>query len=80
MAEAERMKGDLRRAGIQPGAWVINQSLLGAGSNDLLLAHRAAAELPYIQRVREQSPRTALVPWLPVEPVGPGSLSRLVRA
>lgn len=32
--EAERLQGDLERAGIQPFAWVINQSLLASGTRD----------------------------------------------
>lgn len=62
--EAERLQNDLRRAGINPFAWVINQSLLAAGTHDPVLAERAALEIRYIDETqRKLSTRTALIPW-----------------
>ncbi len=62
--EAERLQNDLRRAGINPFAWVINQSLLAAGTRDPVLAERAAMEVPYIEETQhELSTRTALIAW-----------------
>ena len=62
--EAERLQNDLRRASINPYAWVINQSLLAAGTRDPVLAERAALEVPYIEETQyELSTRTALIPW-----------------
>jgi arsenite/tail-anchored protein-transporting ATPase len=62
--EAERLQDDLARAGIRPFAWVINQSLSAAGSQDPLLAERAVYEAPFIRRVTErQAGRVALIPW-----------------
>ncbi len=62
--EAERLQADLRRAGINPFAWVINQSLLAAGSRDPVLAERAALEIRYIDETQQKlSTRTALIPW-----------------
>jgi arsenite/tail-anchored protein-transporting ATPase len=62
--EAERLQDDLVRAGIRPFAWVINQSLSAAGSQDPLLAERAVYEAPFIRRVTErQAGRVALIPW-----------------
>ena len=62
--EAERLQNDLRRAGINPFAWVINQSLLAAGSRDPVLAERAALEIRYIDETQQKlSTRTALIPW-----------------
>lgn len=76
--EAERLQGDLARAGIKPWAWVIEQSLLASGSRDPLLSLRGAYEIPYIRRVADTlAPRCALVPWLAVAPVGVDGLRQL---
>jgi arsenite/tail-anchored protein-transporting ATPase len=78
--EAERLQSDLRRAGIEPFAWVINQSLLASGTRHPLLRQRGAAEVPFIRRVADRlSRRCALVPWLPAAPVGVAGLSQLTR-
>ena len=62
--EAERLQNDLRRAGINPFAWVINQSLLAAGTRDPVLAERAALEICYIDETQHKlSTRTVLIPW-----------------
>lgn len=78
--EAERLQADLRRAGIEPYAWVINQSLLASGTVDPLLCQRGTYERPYIARVVEAlSARCALVPWQAAVPVGRNGLTTLVR-
>lgn len=69
--EAERLQRDLRRAGIEPFAWVINQSLLASGTRHPLLRQRGLAEAPLIRLVAATlSQRCALVPWLAEPPVG----------
>ncbi|HYF77763.1 MAG TPA: arsenical pump-driving ATPase [Symbiobacteriaceae bacterium] len=79
--EADRLQADLRRAGIEPFAWVINQSLLASGTQDPLLRQRAAHERPLITKVQDQlSRRCALVPWLPDEPVGANRLQQMLQA
>jgi arsenite-transporting ATPase len=76
--EAVMLQADLRRAQIEPFAWVINQSFAGCGSHDPLLVARGRGEVPYIREVAEQhSQRTALVPWVTEEPVGPERLQQL---
>ena len=78
--EAAALQTDLRRAGIEPFAWVINQSLLFSGSRDALLVQRAEAERRYVTEVVEQhARRTAWVPWMPAEPVGPDALLSLAE-
>ncbi|MCL2783402.1 MAG: arsenical pump-driving ATPase [Propionibacteriaceae bacterium] len=67
--EAEQLAADLARASIHPWAWVVNQSLAAAKPATGLLATRAAAEPPLIQRVQHQTPRLAVVPTLAQEPV-----------
>ena len=76
--EAAALQDDLRRAHIEPYAWVINQSLLHSGSCDPLLQRREHAEHRYIQEVVEkQATRTAWLPWQAEEPVGPEALAHL---
>lgn len=78
--EAALLQEDLRRAGIEPFAWVINQSLLFSGSRDPLLANREAAEHRYITEVVEKhAKRTAWLPWMIEEPVGPAALLQLAE-
>jgi arsenite-transporting ATPase len=79
--EAAGLQEDLRRAGIEPYAWVINQSFAGDGFHDPVLAERGFRELPFIDEVRERHARRfALIPWRPEAPVGPERLSELARA
>jgi arsenite-transporting ATPase len=76
--EASALQDDLRRAGIEPYAWVINASLAAAQPHDPLLRSRAAAEVPQIAYVRERlARRVAIVPFQPQEPVGAARLMAL---
>jgi arsenite-transporting ATPase len=78
--EAAALQADLRRAQIEPFAWVINQSFAGSGSRDPLLVARGADELPYIREVcGKLSKRTILVHWVAEEPVGPEKLRQLFQ-
>jgi len=79
--EAAALQEDLRRAQIEPFAWVINQSLLNSGSCDPLLQSREEAEHRYLREVVEkQSTRTAWLPWQPEEPVDPDALAQLAAS
>lgn len=76
--EASALQDDLRRARIEPFAWVINQSLLMSGTADPLLRQRELNEHRYIDEVAQGlARRVALLPWQPEEPSGPGPLLRL---
>lgn len=78
--EASQLQTDLRRAGIEPYAWVMNASLAAAEPTDPLLRSRAAAELPEIAKVKESlAKRVALVPFQIEEPVGAERLLTLTR-
>ncbi len=77
--EAEALEADLRRAGIEPWAWVVNSSLAAASPRDPLLVARARQELPHIERVVRSVPRAAIIPWVAREPVGSERLIELVR-
>ncbi|WP_233799810.1 arsenical pump-driving ATPase [Paraburkholderia sp. HP33-1] len=77
--EAERLSKDLARAGIEPYAWVINQSLLASGTTHPILCQRGAYEVPFIRRVADTlSHKCALIPWLAESPVGQAGLEHLV--
>ncbi len=79
--EAAALQNDLRRARIEPYAWVINQSLLQSGSCDPLLQCREHAEHRYIEEVVEkQAKRTTWLPWRAEEPIGPDALARLASS
>jgi arsenite-transporting ATPase len=78
--EAAALQTDLRRAQIEPFAWVINQSFARVATRDPLLLARAAGERRFILEVtRNLARRTALVPWVPEEPVGPVKLQQLFQ-
>lgn len=79
--EAARLQEDLRRAGIEPYAWVINQSFLLAGPTDPVLAARAEREKIYLREVSEKyAKRFAVVPWRAQEPIGADALRDLAKA
>lgn len=78
VSEAAALQEDLRRAAIQPFAWVINRSLLAAGTRDPLLTARLAGERVQIRRVRDGlAERVFVVPWQTTPPVGIAALSQL---
>ncbi|WP_447883819.1 arsenical pump-driving ATPase [Serratia fonticola] len=76
--EAANLQEDLRRAGIEPWAWVINNSLVAATTSSPLLQLRASHEVEQIKKVRDSlSSRLALVPLQEEEPIGIARLSHL---
>lgn len=78
--EAARLQSDLRRAGIEPFAWVINQSFLLTATHDPALLARAHREQTYIDEVKTaHATRLAILPWLADEPVGPEALRQFDR-
>ena len=79
--EAAGLDAELRRAQIHPWAWVVNNSLAAAQPTAPLLRRRAAAEIAQIDSVRnDYADRVAVVPLLPVEPVGIPALTQLADA
>jgi arsenite-transporting ATPase len=78
--EAAELQADLRRAGIEPFGWVVNQSFAGDDVHDPVLRERGAREERYLAEVREHlAGRLAWVPWYPESPVGPDRLLQLAR-
>ncbi len=80
VSQAGALQDDLRRAGIEPFAWIINRSLLAAGSRDGLLQQRLLGERRQIERVRGgMAKRLYFVPWQATPPVGLAALRDLAR-
>ena len=79
--EAANLQADLRRAGIEPWAWVVNNSVAAARPHSPLLRQRARNELREIAAVAGQhAQRYAVVPLLAQEPVGVARLLQLAEA
>ncbi|MBI5312419.1 MAG: arsenical pump-driving ATPase [Methylocystis sp.] len=76
--EAANLQADLRRAGIEPWAWVINNSVAAARPRSPLLRKRAENELAEMEKVATtHARRYAVVPLLRDEPVGAPRLLEL---
>jgi arsenite-transporting ATPase len=79
VSQAAALQDDLRRAKIEPFAWVVNRSLLASGTRDPLLAARLEGERRQLARIAGGlSKRTFVLPWLPTPPVGLAALTALV--
>jgi arsenite/tail-anchored protein-transporting ATPase len=77
--EASALAADLRRAGIEPYGWVVNNSLAAAEPTDPLLRRRAAEEVEQVERVAtELAGRVFVVPRLPDEPGGLAGLRAMI--
>ena len=62
--EAASLQSDLRRAGIEPYAWIVNQSLALAGATDPLLRVKACLESGPLSEVELLSDRVIVLPWI----------------
>lgn len=79
--EAAGLQVELRRAGIEPWAWIVNASLAAAATGHPLLRKRALAERVELAKVREGlATRIAVVPMQIEEPVGATHLAALCRS
>ena len=79
VSQAAALQDDLRRAKIEPWAWVINKSIAATGTTDPLLQARLAGEVRQTERIASGlAKRTFVLPWLPEPPVGVQALARLV--
>ena len=79
VSQAAALQDDLRRASIEPYAWVINKSVVAAGTRDPLLEARLAGERKQMSRIAAGlAARSFIVPWRIHPPVGVVELSDLV--
>jgi arsenite-transporting ATPase len=76
--EAAKLQADLRRAGIEPWAWVINNSVAAARPRFQLLRQRAQNQLAEVEKVATvHARRYAAVALLEEEPIGVERLLQL---
>jgi arsenite/tail-anchored protein-transporting ATPase len=79
--QAQALQEDLRRAGVEPFAWVVNRSFAATGTREPLLAARIAGEQRQMARIADGlAQRLYVVPWQPTPPVGVAALQALVGA
>ncbi|MBL4927781.1 arsenical pump-driving ATPase [Fuscibacter oryzae] len=78
VSEAASLQDDLRRARIEPWAWVVNRAMARTGTTNPLLQRRVASEVAQITRIRSGlARRLYLLPFCPEPPVGVARLSDL---
>lgn len=79
VSQAAALQDDLRRADIEPFAWVVNKSLLATDTTDPLLRARLDSERKQMARVAEETNHAVIVvPWTAEPPVGVAGLKRLL--
>ncbi|WP_018152746.1 arsenical pump-driving ATPase [Leeia oryzae] len=80
VSQAAALQADLRRASIEPFAWVVNKSLLATDTQDPLLRARLAGERKQMTRITAQTRHEVyVVPWTPEPPVGVAALADLLK-
>ncbi len=78
VSQAAALQDDLRRAGVEPYASVLDKSVLAAGTQDPLLAARLAGERKQIERMPDGlSGRVFTMSWLTMPPIGFAELFKL---
>ncbi|WP_166830663.1 arsenical pump-driving ATPase [Thalassoroseus pseudoceratinae] len=77
--EATQLQNDLRRAEIEPFAWIINQSFQSLPVSDPVLVQRKQNEIPFVGEVNDSlSTRLAVLPWRKEPPTGVNGLRQIV--
>lgn len=80
VTQAAALQDDLRRAHIEPWAWVVNKSLAATGTVDPLLQARLVGEQQQTERIAHGlAQRTYALPWLAEAPVGVAALGELTQ-
>ncbi|MDZ7659366.1 arsenical pump-driving ATPase [Fodinibius sp.] len=65
ITEAAKLQDDLHRSGIEPYAWIANQSMSATPVSDPLLKQRAAEEVPLLKEIEEEhANRLYAIPWI----------------
>ena len=79
ISQASALQEDLRRANIEPYAWVLNRSLLAATTNDPLLLTRLQGEAEQMIRIKKGlSKNLFAIPFQSEPPVGVQALRKLL--
>jgi arsenite-transporting ATPase len=80
VSQAAALQEDLRRAQVEPFAWVMNKSLFASGTIDPVLTARMRSEQKQFERVRSGLAKKIFVlPWQVTPPIGISELSKLVK-
>ncbi len=78
--EAHALQEELRRAGIEPWAWIVNNCVASSAPHSMLLRQRAHNELREITAIATRyAGRMAIVPLLRHEPTGVSRLLELFQ-
>ncbi len=76
--EASRLQDDLKRSGIQPKWWVINQSFYATHTVDPILRGRVQSEVHWIEEVQRKSQNhCVIIPWQSEDIIGYQKLKEL---
>lgn len=79
VSQAAALQEDLRRAKIEPYAWILNRSILAAGTRDPLLLARLQGEAKQIERIRAGlSNNLFAIPFQTEPPVGIQALHKIL--
>ncbi len=79
ISQASALQDDLRRANIEPYAWVLNRSVLAATTKDPLLAARLHGEIRQIERIENGlSKNLFAIAFQTHPPVGVPALEKLI--
>jgi arsenite-transporting ATPase len=79
VSQAAALQMDLRRAKIEPYAWVINKSILSSGTQDSLLRARMNGERKQVERIKKGlASKIFILPWQATPPIGINALSKIV--
>ncbi len=80
VSQAAALQDDLRRARIEPYAWVVNKSILATHTQDPVLRARLQVERRQLARIAEGlATRTFAIPWAARPPVGVAGLVQLLE-
>ncbi|MBY4595554.1 arsenical pump-driving ATPase [Ottowia caeni] len=81
VSQAAALQEDLRRARIEPYAWVVNKSILATHTRDPVLRARLQGERLQLARIAAGlAKNTYTVPWTAKPPVGLDGLERLLES
>ncbi len=80
VSQAAALQEDLRRAHIEPHAWVVNKSILASHTRDPVLLARLQGERQQMARIEGGlAKRTFVIPWTAKAPVGLDGLTQLLQ-
>lgn len=80
VSQAAALQDDLRRAQIEPYAWVVNKSILATHTQDPVLRARLQGERRQLARIANGlATRTFAIPWAALAPVGIAGLTQLLE-